>query len=226
MLVIFCLLAGKDAHAFFDDFDTAPTSCQVDTDTFGNWTVVFAGGGCANKEHAQAAPQYKVFLHMQPQTSTSSSETHAVLVCGPSFSANHTSYYFMADVKTVSQLRTGSLPNSWEAAWFVFDYTDNDHYNYFLLKTDGWELGKRHPNCSGGQCFLATGSSPSLTVGNWNQIEIDRDYTDGKNNFQVYVDNSLVVNTNDNTNPLISGNICLYTEDAHVHYSNVEANQD
>jgi hypothetical protein len=228
-VVGWCGVWTTPSEAFFTDFHSAPTSCQGDTESFGSWDVIFAGLGCVNKEtDDEADPQHKVFLHLQPQTSTAADEHHAALVCGPTFTAENISYYFMADMNTIAQTRQNFSPNFYETAWLVFDYVDNDHFNYFFLSATGYELGMRHPSCAGGQCFLATGASPTVSIGDWVTVEIDRDYTDGDNNFQVYLNGSTtpLININYNTHILHTGRICLYTEDAHAHYTNVEANQN
>jgi hypothetical protein len=83
-VVGWCGVWTTPSEAFFTDFHSAPTSCQGDTESFGSWDVIFAGLGCVNKEtDDEADPQHKVFLHLQPQTSTAADEHHAALVCGP-----------------------------------------------------------------------------------------------------------------------------------------------
>ena len=49
----------------------------------------------------------------------------------------------------------------------MWDYTDNNHFSYLALKTNGWELGKRDPAYPGGQRFLATGSDSPTQIGQW-----------------------------------------------------------
>src|SRR4051794_23738226 len=99
------------------------------------------------------------FLSLAPAAATSIGETHAALAV--SQAALSGDFTYSAQVLTDQQLRTGGPANPWETAWMVWDYTDNDHFYYFALKTNGWELGKRDPSYPGGQRFLATGSDVS-----------------------------------------------------------------
>ena len=81
-------------------------------------------------------------LAEQPKTSRWSGEAHSALV---------TSLKTFGDmevtlkVKTAKQLRT-PRPNSWEMGWVLWHYTDNLHFYYLMLKTNGWELGKEDPS--------------------------------------------------------------------------------
>jgi hypothetical protein len=58
-------------------------------------------------------------------------------------------------------------PNPWEVAWVVWNYIpdpdknyDKDAFNYFMLKSNGWELGYR--NSDGIQHILTTGDDVKL----------------------------------------------------------------
>ena len=96
-------------------------------------------------------------LTLAPRTSTTERETHAALVTVDR-QLPIDNYRVSWRARTVRQLRTGATaPNPWEVAWYVFDYLDNEHFTYFILKPNGWELGRRDPSGNGGQLFLATG---------------------------------------------------------------------
>src|SRR5205085_10706971 len=122
------------------------------------WISAFAGFGCVQVESNGT----QSWLDESPKVGTTSSETHSALVLGPSFSNALT---FSVSLNTVAQLRRGSPPNPWEVAWVLWHYTDNNHFYYFVPKTNGWELGKEDPAYPGSQRFLATGSSPTFSIG-------------------------------------------------------------
>ncbi|HEY2231990.1 MAG TPA: family 16 glycoside hydrolase [Candidatus Angelobacter sp.] len=121
-------------------------------------------------------------------------------------------------LNTVAQLRQGSAPNPWEVGWVLWHYTDNTHFYYFAPKTNGWELGKEDPAYSGSQRFLATGSSPTFSIGSWHNITIMQT---AQNTITVYADGNLITTFTDTERPYTSGRIGLYDEDAHVEFQNV-----
>ena len=101
-----------------------------------------------------------------PKTSTSSDETHAALatVDGVNIEENATQT-ISATMRTDTQLRTGDDPNPWEVAWFLWNYTDDQHFYAVVLKPNGWEISKEDPAYPGAQRFLASGDSPTFPVG-------------------------------------------------------------
>jgi len=146
---------------------------------------------------------------------TSPSETHSALVLSQgSFGGD---FSFGASVLTDQQLRVGSAPNPWETAWIVWDYTDNDHFYYFALKTNGWELGKRDPAYTGGQRFLATGSDVSFLLKTWYDVSV----TQSGGSMSVSVGGAPIVSFTDTERPYTLGQIGIYTEDARVFLDNV-----
>lgn len=143
---------------------------------------------------------------------TSPDETHSALVTSASAAGDGT---FTFTATTLAQLRTGSPPNPWEVAWAMFRFRDLAHYYWFILKPNGWELGKKQG--SDQQIFLATGSSPTLTIGQSNRYRID---TSG-GHIRVLVDGAVVVDYVD-SNPLPSGgSVGLYEEDSRVQFRSV-----
>jgi len=94
-------------------------------------------------------------LQLSPMVSTTPSVTHATLL-------NTTATYGDMDatvtMTTAAQLRQGSAPNTWEVGWVLWHFTDDVHFYSFMLKENGWELGKEDPAYPGAQRFLATGS--------------------------------------------------------------------
>ena len=197
---------------FSDDFSSYSTgTCLSDGATFGQWKLVFNGFGCTQIETDGA----NKWLHESPKASTSSSETHASLVTGPSFSNPIT---FEIKSTPISQLRSGT-PNPWEVAWVIWHYTDNTHFYYFIAKTNGWELGKEDPAYPGNQRYLATGSSPKYVIGTSYTIKVTQD---SSNKITVFVNGAQVVSFTDTERPYTSGKIGLYNEDAHVHFDDVK----
>src|SRR2546427_1445975 len=73
------------------------------------------------------------------QTPTSPSETHSALVTTKRTWGDQT---FSFTTTTLAQLRQGSAPNPWEVGWVMFRFRDLHDYYWFILKTNGFELGK------------------------------------------------------------------------------------
>jgi hypothetical protein len=151
----------------------------------------------------------------------SSWETHACLLSSKTV---HTgSYRFTGKARTIRQLR--STPNQWETAWVFWNYTDNDHLYYFVLKTNGWEIGKRHPQYIGpnndGQLIMRTGSFPKTTIG----VAYKFDIQVNEAGADIYVDDVLVHRfIDDSASPKFTqGNVCLYSEDAEVEFDGISA---
>ena len=148
-------------------------------------------------------------LNLAPAVSTRPDETHsALIVSQESFQG---SVRFEGSVCTLEQLRVGAA-NPWETAWLVWNYADNDHFYYFTMKPNGWELGKRDPDYAGGQRFLATSTDVTFEVGKWNRFEITQD----GNRIAISVDGVELVRFQDLERPYLGGRIGLYTEDARV----------
>lgn len=218
-LLLPALIAGFQvvSHAvssFTDNFSSyTQNTCFADGTNFGPWTSAFAGFGCVQVESSGT----RSWLDEAPEVSTDSSQTHSSLVLGPSFSNALT---FSVSLNTVAQLRQGSAPHPWEVGWVLWHYTDNSHFYYFLPKANGWELGKEDPAYSGSQRFLATGSSPTFSIGSWHNITI---METAQNTITVYVDGNLITTFTDTERPYTSGRIGLYDEDSHVQFQNVSA---
>jgi len=216
-LLLPALIAGFQvvSHAvssFTDNFSSYTQNiCFADGTNFGPWTSAFSGFGCVQVESSGG----QSWLDEAPEVSTDSSQTHSSLVLGPSFSNALT---FSVSLNTVAQLRQGSAPNPWEVGWVLWHYTDNSHFYYFAPKTNGWELGKEDPAYTGSQRFLATGSSPTFSIGSWHNITIMQT---AQNTITVYADGNLITTFTDTERPYTSGRIGLYDEDAHVEFQNV-----
>lgn len=152
---------------------------------------------------------HEKMLVLSTMAPSEAAETHAALAL---FSPANSSdlVIFSGRVATLRQLRQGGKPNSWECAWIVWNYEDNDHFYYLALKPGGWELGKRDPAYPGGQRFMATGSQP-FPVGAWTTFKVSQ----LENHIVVSADNRKLASVIDTQPPIYtSGRIGLYTEDA------------
>lgn len=156
-------------------------------------------------------PQFKFgqLLVLAPAAAGRPDETHAALIV--SQESYQGAVYFEGSVCTLEQLRVG-VANPWETAWLVWNYGDNDHFYYFAMKPNGWELGKRDPDYAGGQRFLATSTDVTFEVGRWNQFSI----TQVGDRIVISVDGVELVRFQDLERPYLGGRIGLYTEDARV----------
>lgn len=143
---------------------------------------------------------------------TTPAETHSALVTTKQIWTNPTISFATT---TLAQLRTGSAPNPWEVGWVMFRFRDLSDYYYFILKTNGYELGKKQG--SDAQVFLATGSLPALTVGTQRHVQVQ---VTGPR-IRVSVDGAQVVDFTD-PHPLSgAGSVGLYEEDSLVSFISV-----
>lgn len=172
-------------------------------DGFGTNQVVVTNG---NKVLAQA-----------PRASLLPDETHASLVVTRK---SFEDVVLRVRLKTVAHLRT-ILPNPWETAWVLWNYTDDEHFYYLALKPNGWELGKEDPAYPGAQRFLATGSSPVFPIGKWYRVRIRQVGA----TIDVSVDGEHLVSFTDGERPYRQGAVGLYNEDADVRFDAVRVHQ-
>jgi len=193
------------------DFTWYSSKYYKDLEYFGAWFVQFGGGGTVGIESNKT----NTWMHLSPKAATAPDITHASLATTHSFAAP---FQFQSKISTVKQLRTGSTPNAWEVAWVVWNYTDNDHFYYFIPKPNGWELGKRDPAYPGGQRFLATGSNIKFPIRKNYVVDISQD---SSNKISVFVNSTKITSFTDTENPYKSGMIGVYTEDAHIHFDDV-----
>jgi len=115
---------------------------------------------------------------------------------------------------TLKQLRQTTAPNTWEVGWVLFHFTDLENYYWFMLKTNGFELGKKQG--SDEQIFLATGDLPAAAVGQTRQIRVRAQGP----RIQVFVDGSKVVDYVD-PKPLGAGSVGLYEEDSQARFDSL-----
>lgn len=113
-------------------------------------------------------------------------------------------------MRTESQTRTRGVPNAWERAWLGWDYRDERHFYYVLLKTNGWEVGKRDPSYPGGQRFLASGAAPAFPLRRWSTVVV----RESGGSIAVDVDGRPLARLTDRSRPYTSGAVALYDEDS------------
>ena len=175
----------------------------------GIWSVRYTGYGSVG-----VGCPTRGALELRPATAVAPEETHAALVVTR---MPYRDGVLKLDVRTIRQLRENSPPNPWEVAWVVFRYSDDEHFYYLALKTNGWELGKRDPAYPGGQRFLGTGSVPQSPAGQWSRVSIIMQ----AELLSVQIDGIRVVTTADLERPLLTGAIGMYTEDAEVQFDDI-----
>ncbi|MCJ7799715.1 MAG: DUF1080 domain-containing protein [Polaromonas sp.] len=159
-------------------------------------------------------------MWVAPAASKSLSETHAALITSSTTFTNDVNY--RGTTRTIKQLRQNNPPNAWEVSWLVWNFKDNTHFYYVVLKPGGWELGKADPAYPGAQRFLATGTDLSFPVGAWNTFEIVHDQAAGA--MTVKVNGSTLVSFTDTERPYTSGKVGFYAEDAEIELDAVAGN--
>ena len=185
-----------------------------------NWTVKYDGYGEVDVEDG--------FASLKPRAAQEDSETSAALALAGD--SDWRDYSFTVQMNLQQQLRQNSPPNQWEAGWLFFRY-QSDYRSYYLIhKPNGLELGKLvRPGSEGStpphnqvdnQVFLATTSGPPVEPGRWYDYRVDvRGAT-----IRVYVDGEPQITYTD-PDPILSGRVGLYTEDAHVLYQDPLVNE-
>ena len=149
------------------------------------------------------------------QAPSSPDETHSALLIGSQTWGDQT---ISLRMNTLSQLRTGSAPNVWEVGWVMFHFRDLENYYWFILKTNGYELGKKQGSDT--QIFLDTGDLPAVVVGEARTVKV---VVRGAR-IRVWVDGVRVVDFTD-ANPLPAGSVGLYEEDSRVSFDSVSLTQ-
>jgi hypothetical protein len=96
----------------------------------------------------------------------------------------------------------------------LFRFQDLANYYWFMLKTNGFELGKKQG--SDQQIFLVTGDLPAAAVGQTRRIQV---VAQGPR-IQVFVDGSKIVDYVD-PQPLGNGSVGLYEEDSQARFDSL-----
>ena len=166
-------------------------------------------------------------LTTYPVSASAPTETFSTLVMSTQKFHN---FQLDLDMRTNKQLRTGSAPNSWEAGWIFFRYTDeaprSTHFYWVLLKTNGFEFGKKD-NAPGDstlekQIFLKTGQNPTVEIGSFQHLTVKAvGY-----HFTIAVDGHTVVDITDakvnDPSKMSDGVLGLYEEDSSASFDNVK----
>jgi hypothetical protein len=211
------------ASELYDNFE-GPSYTITDNQISpnGKWLNKYNGLGASGTVNitSSTATDTNTVFYEEPKTSTSPNETHAALTLT---TQTYEDVEMHLKVKTNKQLRQNSAPNPWEVAWIMWRYQDDWHHYYFIFKPNGIELGKKqNENQAEEQIFLYTANEPKLKIDEWNTWYIKM----SGNHIEIWLEIAngsmqKVVNYYDNTPIMGSGNIGLYTEDAHVQFDDV-----
>jgi hypothetical protein len=145
----------------FDGLDAGEV-WKVST-THGAWRSVLDGNG-----RTSIRRDGSLTLALHPARSVGAAQTHSALVISR---AEFGDVDVRLRMKTLRQLRIPA-PNSWEVGRVVWRYVDGDHFNYFIAKPGGWEIGRRDPAWRAGERLLASGIWPRFSVGLWHEVRI------------------------------------------------------
>lgn len=220
--------SAEDPIVFSDTFTSSTAGERwLDGSTNGEWEAIYDGYG----QTSVVADTSGQALAQAPQASTSVDETHGSLVTSRQSFGD---IDFTARLKTVRQLRT-PVPNPWETAWVLWNFTDDHHFYYLALKTNGWELVKEDPaplvpgaggcewptylNCKypGAQRYLVTSTTPTFGVGSWHDVRVRQ----VGGTIDIWANGQHLTTFVDNDAPYRSGKIGLYNEDADVRFDDV-----
>lgn len=193
------------------DFPAAHPECLTQGEDFGSWTVRFDGYGCV----AVDGKGRHASLEMGPKAAQMDHMTHAPMVLGPQYGSR---FMMHTRLETTAQLRNG-VPNPWEVAWVIWQYTNDQRFYYFIPKPNGWELGKRDPAYPGGQRFLGSGSKQTFPIGRTYDVTV----VQVDDAIAVFVDGNEIVRLRDQESPYRKGRIGFYAEDATVKVHSVRA---
>lgn len=175
----------------------------------GDWRLVYAGYGTADAGPGPASWR----VRLRPQPAVDPAVTHAALAVSEQQVGD---LDMSATMTTLEQLRHPGA-NPWEVAWLLWHYTDDEHYYYIALKTNGWELGKEDPAYPGAQRYLLTGSSPTFPIGR----RFDTRVRQLGDEISVVVDGRPLLHVRDTEHPYTHGSVGLYTEDAAVEFDSL-----
>jgi hypothetical protein len=180
-------------------------------ETHGGWISVHHGFG---RTAVVTGASGRRLLLLSPRAASRPAQTFSALVRTVKTFAD---VDMSVRVRTTARLRT-PRPNPWEVGWVMWRYRDDDHFYYFIAKSNGWELGKGDPGYPGGQRFLATSAAPRFAVGRWHTVRVRH----VGNRIEVWVNGERLVGFTDRERPYRRGALALYVEDAAALYSGIE----
>jgi hypothetical protein len=180
----------------------------------GKWYGLWHGGGAFGTKQDQEDNTNNSIFYEEPSAAIAESQTESALVLT---TEKFKDFKLSIDVRTDKQLRQNSPPNPWEVAWIIWKWNNNTHFYYFLVTTNGSEVGKYDGGINpADQRILKTNSFPKALVGQWMHWDIFvKD-----NKITIVVDGRTVFDFND-ISSFNDGTIGLYTEDADVSFDNV-----
>lgn len=193
--------------------------CQVrqwmNDEECAQWSIVFDGYGEAGCQDG--------LLRLAPNAAGSADKTHAGLATSTTATISQGAVQTVSTtMTTVRQLRQDGEPNTWEVAWLLWNYTDNEHFYALVLKPNGWEVSKQDPAYPGNQRFLASGDAPAYPPGSSYEVSVRVDTTGEEVSFTVSVDGQELATVTDSETPYHSGAVAAYCEDAEVTFTPVE----
>ena len=177
-----------------------------------DWNVIYNGYGNVTFDNGAVT--------LFPMASTSAGQTHAALVITKQ---NYTSYNVSITANTIKQLRQNTAPNAWEVFWVFFNYqivgnNNEKNTNYFILKTNGVELGTASQSVA--QQFLYTNNDPKLSINTYYQYNLifNNDLDGGT--VDIYINQTHIVTYKNDASAkklfTFPGSIGLYCEDSKV----------
>lgn len=175
------------------------------------WITVHDGYGRVGVETSEEGEQVHF---LSPTVADRSNDTHAALVAS---TQSYGDVDYTLRMRTIEQARQGSAPNPWETGWVVWHYEDDQHFYYLILKPNGWELGKRHPDAAGGQRFLRSDTVPVFYFDEWYDVRV----VQVGPRIAIWVNDRLLTTYTDRDDPYTSGRVAMYVEDAYAQFAGV-----
>lgn len=198
------------AYSLYDNFASnyvlSPSTVSPDRKWYGIWN----GGGSFGTRIVNGTGSF----HEESSPVTAKLQTNSALA---TTTQNFKNFTLSVDVTTNQQLRQNDPPNSWEVGWIIWHWKDNTHFKYFVVKTDGAEIGKYDGGTNpASQKIIKTSQSVKAVIGktmHW-RIIVKGSHT------TVYVDGSKVFDLY-NTSTYYSGKVGLYSEDSAASFCNL-----
>lgn len=197
----------------------------------GKWFAWYAGSenypGKQGVRPAENETENVYFLQSpSPQRQTIMKRTFSSLSLSTESLHN---FQLSLDVRTTYQTRTSYAPNPWEVAWVFWhalgngtDPIDKTHFYYFLVKTNGVEIGKYDGGTNPeSQKIIQSKIYPNRTslkteIGQWQNWNI----VVAGNHIIAKVNNVTAFDISDDAS-FSSGRIGLYNEDSITEFKNV-----
>ncbi len=188
--------------------------------TAADWDIVYRGYGSVSFDATQG-------IILQPAVPESSDISHASLMLSHAYSQSPIKDFEISVVVMTEQQLRSPNPNPWEVFWLFFNYTSDStttdghkKTNYFLLRTNGVELGKAFDLM--GQTYLVTDHTAFNQIGTLYNIRVRK----VGQKLSVFLNGTQIVDYMGTSDPDtlydFPGTIGLYTESARVHIYSVD----